>query len=72
MPDGYRVSRIDGSAKHRECDFFVLDLTHDAAARSAVLLYAKIREKKQPEIAKNIRIKVSKYRNNLKIVEGDE
>lgn len=38
--DKFTVTRNDGSPKHKDCRYFVLDLTHDAAARAAALTYA--------------------------------
>lgn len=37
----YQVEKLDDEhGKHRACEFFVLDLTHDVAARAAALAYA--------------------------------
>lgn len=44
--DKYVVTRTDGGhcvgRKHERCRYFVLDLTHDPAARTAAMLYASI------------------------------
>ena len=41
----YRVERVDGrdrpGHKHEGCALFVLDLTHDPAARAAAIAYAR-------------------------------
>lgn len=43
--DKFRVDRTDGSdnpgGKHYECEYFVLDLTHDEHARPALRAYAE-------------------------------
>jgi len=55
----FRVNRTDGTdypgAKHYGCDYFVLDLTHDPAARPAVLAYADAVEPTHPKLAADIR-----------------
>ena len=38
----YRVEKLnDDMGKHNECEYFVLDLTHDPLAREAALFYAR-------------------------------
>jgi hypothetical protein len=55
----FYVRRTDGTdapgAKHDGCDYFVLDLTHDPAARPAVLAYADAIEPTHPTLASDIR-----------------
>lgn len=54
----YRVQRLrDGEGKHRDCEYFVLDLKHDPHAQSALLSYAASCEKDYPELAKDLRKK---------------
>lgn len=51
-----RVDRSDGPGdKHDGCDYFVLDLTHDPAARRAVLAYADACEVQRPQLAAELR-----------------
>lgn len=55
------VRRQDGSSepggKHDECDYFVLDLTHDAHAKAAILAYANSCETEYPPLAADLRAK---------------
>jgi hypothetical protein len=49
----YQVTRIgDAAGKHDQCVFFVLDLTHDGAARRAALEYATA--KNDPELLRSL------------------
>lgn len=36
----YKVERVDGSDKHKDCEYFVLDPKHDPHARVALKAYA--------------------------------
>jgi len=51
----YRVERIDGSHKeggrHEGCWYFVLDPTHDPAARDALRRYAELVADERPRLA---------------------
>ena len=47
--DKYQVARRDGT--HSECAYFVLDVTHDPAARVALLYYARAIQLEQPLFA---------------------
>lgn len=53
------VRRTDGTdavgLKHDGCDYFVLDLDHDPAAKPAVLAYANAVEATHPVLAADIR-----------------
>lgn len=53
------VQRVDGSdqpgGKHRGCDYFVLDATHDAHAAAALRAYADSCEAEYPLLAADIR-----------------
>lgn len=55
----FNVSRTDGTdqpgGKHDGCAYFVLDLTHDPAAKHAVLAYADAVEATHPVLAADIR-----------------
>jgi hypothetical protein len=56
------VERTDGRSapgeKHENCEYFVLDLTHDPFALSALDAYAEACEEKYPALAKDLRGKV--------------
>lgn len=56
--DKYRVYRTDGTdgngGKHGNCLLFVLDLTHDSAAREAMRRYAQLVELERPALAADI------------------
>lgn len=55
----YEIKRIDGrdepGQKHDGCALFVLDLTHDPAARKALRQYARSCETQKPGLAREIR-----------------
>lgn len=56
----YHVERLnDEDGKHRECDYFVLDLVHDANARAALLAYADECEAEHPSLAADLRARVA-------------
>jgi hypothetical protein len=49
------IERLDApNPKHDGCEYFILDLTHDAIARDAVLLYALLCKADYPELAKDL------------------
>ncbi len=54
----YRISRTDGGSrkgkKHHGCRYFVIDLTHDKFAKSAIKAYARACRKEYPELAKDL------------------
>lgn len=56
------VRRTDGGSregeKHEECDYFVLDLSHDKFAKPALLAYAAACEGEKPELAADLRREV--------------
>jgi hypothetical protein len=58
----FRVERTDGSsapgAKHCGCDYFVLDLTHDAHAMPALRAYADSCATSYPALAADLRAKL--------------
>lgn len=37
--DKFAVVRKDGKVKHRYCDYFVLDMSHDPHAKKAMVSY---------------------------------
>lgn len=52
----FRVERTDGNGaivgdKHRGCEYFVLDLTHDKFALPAILAYAEACGNEYPALA---------------------
>lgn len=57
--DKFKVSRTDGAdlepeGKHYRCDYFVLDLTHDPAARPALLAYIEHCAEDRPMLAESL------------------
>jgi hypothetical protein len=55
----YRVERADGSSKaggkHADCEYFVLDLTHDKHAKAALLAYAESCKTEYPLLSHDLR-----------------
>ena len=55
------VERTDGKSapgqKHHDCDYFVLDITHDPYAKAALLAYADSCEAQYPLLAADLRSK---------------
>jgi hypothetical protein len=52
----YRVERTDGRADlHPDCQYFVLDLTHDKFAPPAIAAYADACEDEFPALARDLR-----------------
>lgn len=58
----FDVRRTDGRSepggKHHDCNYFVLDLTHDPHARRALLAYADSCDEEEPLLARDIRAKI--------------
>lgn len=55
----YLVKRLrDREKKHARCEYFVLDLMHDAFAIQALNAYAEACEATHPELATDLRGKV--------------
>lgn len=56
--DKFIVTRVDGThafgKKHHNCDYFVLDMTHDKFALAAIRAYANACQKEYPVLAKDI------------------
>jgi len=51
----YEVTRLnDPVGKHKNCNYFVLDLIHDEFALPALKAYAKACKKKYPQLAKDL------------------
>jgi hypothetical protein len=59
--DKFVVGRVDGSSepggKHADCDYFVLDVTHDPFAIPALRAYANACESEYPLLASDLRVK---------------
>lgn len=59
----FDVTRTDGQSapggKHDKCEYFVLDLTHDPYALSAVRAYATACKKEYPVLSKELETKIS-------------
>jgi len=53
------VHRTDGrdgpGQKHEHCQYFVLDITHDPFARSALLSYAEVCKNSYPVLAQDLK-----------------
>jgi hypothetical protein len=56
----YTIIRNDGSDKHKDCDYFVLDITHDKFSKPALYAYASACEKEFPLLAEELREKLEK------------
>lgn len=57
--DKFVVRRTDGTdgpgGKHADCEYFVLDLTHDPFARAALVSYAEACRKEFPSLYRDLR-----------------
>jgi hypothetical protein len=57
--DKFKVYRTDGSdrpgGKHEGCEYFVLDVVHDAMAKPALAAYANAVEASHPQLAADMR-----------------
>lgn len=54
----FRVERLnDPTDKHKDCEYFVLDLNHDKFSKPALLAYADACEREYPELAADLRNK---------------
>ncbi len=52
----FTVQRTDGSLKHQDCCYFVLDLNHDQFAQPALAAYAKACRDTHPKLADDIEL----------------
>lgn len=72
--DKFRVFRKDGrdkpGFKHADCEYFVLDLTHDMFAISAIKAYADACEEEYPQLAADLRRKAAQ-RENKRLSDPD-
>lgn len=57
----YRTDREDAGpdCKHWNCDYFVIDVTHDQHARAALAAYADACETTHPQLAADMRARYS-------------
>jgi hypothetical protein len=55
----FNVERADGSAKHNDCDYFVLDLTHAPFSLVALGAYADACEGEYPVLSADLRAKLN-------------
>jgi hypothetical protein len=55
----YEIKRTDGSdqpgKRHDGCQYFVLDLTHDTAARLAATVYAAVVQNWNPSLSRDLK-----------------
>ena len=61
LHDKYSVTRNDGDLYHSNCDYFVLDITHDVAARKALLRYGRLIRYQNPKLCHDIMRKLNEY-----------
>lgn len=50
----YQVQRTDGSVKHLDCAYFVLDISHDPFAKDALRAYAQTCRHSYPQLADDL------------------
>ena len=51
----YKVERIDDiEGKHKNCNYFVLDMVHDKHARAAVIAYAASCHDEYPQLSDDL------------------
>lgn len=59
----FKVERIDGSSgpggRHEDCDYFVLDITHDPFAIPALKAYAEACKKEFPSLSNDILLRIT-------------
>lgn len=55
----YYVKRIGDTGKHDDCDYFVLDLSHDKFAMVALTAYVDACCEEFPELAKDLRQRIA-------------
>jgi hypothetical protein len=67
----YQVKRLnDPNRKHDNCQYFVLDLTHDPYAIPALAAYAEACEAQYANLAKDLREIIASKSMGLKDSEG--
>ncbi len=50
----YSVQRADASVRHPDCEYFVLDVTHDPHAVPALMAYALSASEERPALAADL------------------
>lgn len=50
----YFVQRMDASERHPDCQYFVLDVTHDPHALPALMAYALSASEEHPALAADL------------------
>ena len=62
----FRIERTDGKSaegeKHQNCDYFVLDLTHDKHAMPAIKAYIESCRREYPKLAQSLRNLLARLR----------
>ena len=66
----FDVQRLDGSAKHQDCEYFVLDLDHDPHAIAAIFAYADSCHKEYPALSKDLYEKARKLNERVGLIKG--
>lgn len=56
---GGQTTFVD-ALKHRDCDYYVLDLVHDKFSKPALTAYADACEQEYPKLAADIRVRIAK------------
>ncbi|CAA2393602.1 hypothetical protein [Xanthomonas phage Tabio] len=68
----YRVERVDGKAEaHQGCEYFVLDVTHDPHANTALATYASAVEETHPALAADMRERYGVSRDRWAALEKE-
>lgn len=57
----FNVFRTDGSSKHQDCHYFVLDWEHDPYTLCAMQAYANACQEQYPELAMDIQSLINYY-----------
>lgn len=72
----YNVTRTDGSdqlgGKHHDCEYFVLDLTHDPFAMPAATAYADACEAEYPMLAADMRNRYGLSAERARVPENEK
>jgi hypothetical protein len=61
------VQRTDGSLKHQDCTYFVLDVNHDMFAVPALAAYAKACREEYPKLADDIELALASVNPALEL-----
>ena len=66
----YEVYRLDG--KHKDADYFVLDLTNDPYSTAAIIAYAKACRHAYPQLAMDLMKKIYPGFEDSEVLEWPE